>query len=369
MRVLIIHQEAEYFAGAEKMLAYFLDELAGQPHEITVAAVRQSRVPEIIPKGVQTIWLPANSRFSPLVLGRQTLRLHHSHKAQPFDVIHGWAVRNWELTSLAARLAGHPGVGTLHDHPQAPFLSPSRRRMMAWSARFGLKRIACVSDALRQECIRSQYPPDKLRVVHNGLPLLSGAVPHRPRSPFQLAFLGMFSERKGLRGLFEMLDLLAKQSTVPWEMNLAGDAQNEEGRVLVAELTAKYQASPWWPKIKWLGWVKSPRDFLASVDLLICPSSEFDPFPTVLLEAGQAGLATLAAGVGGVPEIVQDGMTGWVFEPRNWLQAARKLAEVLASPGLLQDAGRQAKKRVEQEFPIARMASDYLSLYANVVHS
>ena len=51
MRILIVHPEAEYFAGAETMLGYFLEGLAGLGHTITVAVVRESRVSDILPKG------------------------------------------------------------------------------------------------------------------------------------------------------------------------------------------------------------------------------------------------------------------------------------------------------------------------------
>jgi glycosyltransferase involved in cell wall biosynthesis len=240
---------------------------------------------------------------------------------------------------------------------------------MAWSAAWGLTGVACVSDALRQACLQAGYPAPKLRVVHNGLPPASVSRPERPPRPFRLGYLGVFAERKGLRGLFEILDQLAQQSSASWELSLAGQAQEAEGHALVREIQERWSGRPWWPQVEWRGWVKRPLEFLASLDLLICPSSEFDPFPTVLLEAGQAGTAVLGARVGGVGEIVEDGVTGWLFEPRQWGQAAEKLREVLATPALAAEAGRRARQRVGQEFGVSSMVSGYIDAYGNLLHS
>ena len=366
MRVLLIHQEAEYFAGAEKVLGYFLKGLVQTECEVTVAAVRQSRIPEILPAEIKACWLPENSRFSPRKFIDQCRVLARLAREQPFHVLHGWAARDWELTGCLGRLARRPTLGTLHDHPRAPFISPARQRLMRLAAALGLHRIACVSDAVKAACEQAHYNSKKLVVVHNGLPPRSENPRTKASESFQLGYLGQFSERKGLRGLFLLLDEFSRLTGRPWEMRLAGDAQEADGRRLVEELKANYAGKPWWPNIHWLGWVERPFDFLASLDLLICPSSEFDPFPTVLLEAGQAGVAVLGSRVGGVPEIVEDGVTGWLFEPAAWAEAARKLQSLSHSPTEVAEAGRRAKKRVEREFAMKRMVADYLKVYMDL---
>jgi glycosyltransferase involved in cell wall biosynthesis len=366
MRILFIHHESEYFAGAERMMGYFLEALAASGHDLTVAAVRESRTAEVIPTGVSTCWLPRNAPFSIRSFAGQVKAIRALHHTKPFDVIHGWAARDWELTAIASRLTGRTALGTLHDHPQAGFLSKARQRLMFWSARTGLRRIVCVSDAVRRACVRAGYAEPRLTVVHNGLPAVAEAPPARSEAAFRLGYLGLFAERKGLRGLFETLDQLSTKTSAPWELLLAGDAQEEQGRRLVQEIKDRFSNAVWWPRVQWCGWVKRPNDFLASLELLICPSSEFDPFPTVLLEAGRAGVAVLAARVGGVPEIVEDGRTGWLFEAQDWRQAAMKLKSVLETPEAARRAGQAAKKRVEEQFAIGRMLAGYLKIYTDL---
>jgi glycosyltransferase involved in cell wall biosynthesis len=108
-------------------------------------------------------------------------------------------------------------------------------------------------------------------------------------------------------------------------------------------------------------------DFLRTVDLLAVSSSEFDPFPTVLLEAGQSGIPALASRVGGVPEIVTDGQTGWVFEPGKAEQAAQILSRLIAAPEMLQSAGQAAHERGLREFSASKIVAEYRLLYSNIL--
>src|SRR5690242_5256921 len=104
MHILIVHHEAQYFAGAEKMLGYYLEGLTSSGHQVTVGAVRDSRVREVIPEGQPVCWLPSNARFSPLAFWRQARALQTRFRSAPFDLIHGWAARDWELAALTAKL-------------------------------------------------------------------------------------------------------------------------------------------------------------------------------------------------------------------------------------------------------------------------
>lgn len=368
MRFLIVHAETRYFGGAEKMLGYFMVELARRQVEVTVAAAAGSRLDELVPAGIDQLELAGNQPFSIRQLTRQTRQLLAAHGRRRYDLVHGWAARDWELTALFGRLARLPTVGTLHDHPQAPFHSSGRQRLMRWSARWGLNRVLVVSEAVRQACLAAGYPAGKLRVIHNGVPLASPGPALRSRGAFKLGFLGAFSERKGLRGLFQMLDCLAAKTPVSWELHLAGEPQDDAGVMMMSELKQKYQTQSWWPQVHWHGWVEQPQEFLKSLDLLICPSAEFDPFPTILLEAGQAGLPVVATRVGGVPEIIREGENGWLFDPGDWARGAGQIVALLQAPGRVFEAGQRAAQRLRAEFPIAKMVAQHLEVYSTLRH-
>ncbi|MDE3100329.1 MAG: glycosyltransferase family 4 protein [Verrucomicrobiota bacterium] len=444
MRVLIIHPENKYFAGAEKVLGYFLTELVRQDIQAAVAAVKGSRVADALPAKIMPLWIEDCPAFSPNALWRQAAALKKHRATFAFELVHGWAARDWELASLTGWRCGCPAIGTLHDHPEASFISGKRRRLMRWCARVGLKKIVCVSGAVQAACVSAGYPPAKLAVVHNGLPAheprsavvptagcggvsppaptpretprepagqdgratddaefmasmrdfkivetsheppahpvhsptpgaKEGGVPpgeeatERVRTPFRVGFLGTFSERKGLRDLFQIADTLAMETRDSWELHLAGGAQDENGKRLVAELCSLYETKNWWRRVRWHGWVESPQDFLKYLDLLIVASTEFDPFPTVLLEAGQVGVPVLATNVGGVPEVVVDGQTGWLFEPGNVNQAIQTISRIMGQADLKGQIGCQGAERIKSEFSAAKMVAEYRRIYSNLL--
>jgi glycosyltransferase involved in cell wall biosynthesis len=367
MRVLIIHPESQYFAGAETMLGYFLKELVRTDCKVAVAAVRGSRVAGLLPGETVPVWLEPCPAFSPVAVWRQAVTLKKFRAEFAFDVLHGWAARDWELAALAGWRCQRPAIGTLHDHPEASFISAKRQRLMRWCAGYGLKRITCVSEAVRTACADADYPPVKLLVVRNGLPSVDFLASSRVSGPFRIGFLGTFSDRKGLRVLFQIADALSADRVASWELHLAGDATDQTGKALLEDLRKTYGTRSWWSRVQWLGWVKSPQNFLRNVDLLAVPSSEFDPFPTVLLEAGQCGVPALASRVGGVPEIVADGQTGWLFEAGRVEQAAQILSRLMAAPESLQGAGQAARERVVREFSASKMVAEYRLLYSNLL--
>jgi len=367
MRILLIHNEAQYFAGAEKVLSYYLQGIQAGQCEFAVAAVRGSPVCEMMPEPVRRIWIPAKQQFS---IGKLCLQLRcilEGRRGFPFDLVHGWTARDWELASLVGCLARRPAIGTLHDHPRARFIFPRRQVLMRWCARYGLRKAVCVSQAVSDACVAAGYPARKLTVIHNGLPGLGDPIGHRDSPVRRLGFLGVFSERKGLKDLFLALDELARITSVPWQAIIAGTARDAAGETLVADIRHRFGQKPWWPQVQWRGWVDQPIEFLKTVDLLIVPSCEFDPFPTVLLEAGAAGLPVLAAKVGGVEEIVVPHQTGWVFESGNWRQAAALLSHVLADGDQLRLAGRAAFQRINAEFTVGKMVENYRRVYSTLV--
>jgi len=303
-----------------------------------------------------TLWQQARAVAS---LNRQT----------PFDILHGWAARDWELTGLAGALTRLPTVGTLHDHPQASFISSKRRLLMRWSVRWGLRRLICVSNAVREACLKAGYVSDKLVMIHNGIPTES-AITRLPCTGItRLGFLGAFSERKGLRGLFEIADYLDKLSPDSWELFLAGSVLDDAGERMLEEIRCQFGQRKWWSRVRWCGWVSNPLSFLQNIDLLICPSSDFEPFGLVLCEAGLASVPVVATTVGGIPEIVQHGRTGWLFESGEWMQAARLIAELHCRPTVLREAGECGRERVREEFSNKKMAVHYFKLYTKITRN
>src|SRR6185503_17419997 len=114
MRLLLIHPEAGYVAGAETMLLYYLEGLMSAHGEVAVAVAKEGTFAGCIPNRVEQIQITDNVAFSIAGLRRQIAVLTRQHRRKPFDIIHGWAARDWELAALLGHWVRRPTVGTLH---------------------------------------------------------------------------------------------------------------------------------------------------------------------------------------------------------------------------------------------------------------
>jgi glycosyltransferase involved in cell wall biosynthesis len=111
-------------------------------------------------------------------------------------------------------------------------------------------------------------------------------------------------------------------------------------------------------RVLFLGQLSEPAAILASADVLILPSRT-EGIPGVLIEAGFLGLPIVATAVGGVREIVDDGITGSLVPPGDELALTTALRKTLADPGAVDE---QARRHYLERFEISRVAASWDAL-------
>jgi glycosyltransferase involved in cell wall biosynthesis len=102
--------------------------------------------------------------------------------------------------------------------------------------------------------------------------------------------------------------------------------------------------------------------FLPFLDVSVL-SSHTEGLPNVVMEAMAARVPVVATAVGGTPEVVADGVTGWLVPPRNVAALATRIGELLADEGVRRRMGDAARRRIEDEFTFARVSEQYLELF------
>lgn len=118
--------------------------------------------------------------------------------------------------------------------------------------------------------------------------------------------------------------------------------------------------------IHFTGHVTNVAEYYRAMDLVVMPSLS-EGMPNVALEAMLFGKALVATRVGGIPEVVLDGVTGLIVEPRNSDQLALAMCSLLESPALLESHGRAGHQRVLDEFSPALRTQRILDLYQEVL--
>jgi glycosyltransferase involved in cell wall biosynthesis len=221
--------------------------------------------------------------------------------------------------------------------------------------------VMCASYFMRAQAMRVVDPTHwgKLHVVRCGVEI--GALPfvtreHAKQTP-RLVSVGRISPEKGYFGLLEALAALAQQGH-PFNLTVVGDGPAViPTRARVAKLGLD-------DRVLFTGALceKLALTQIANADVLVLPSL-MEGLPVVLMEAMALGKTVIASRLAGIPELVEDGVSGLLFTPSNWKELEARLKLVLTDRVLQKRLGRAGRKVVEDHFQISQAAEQLERLF------
>lgn len=297
---------------------------------------------------------------------------------------------------VAKKLHGIPHVVTAHSlEPLRPWKAEQLGggyRVSSWVERAAFEdadAVVAVSDGMRRDILRS-YPsidPARVSVVYNGIDLEDWRPNHDPDLVRSLGvdpdlpsivFVGRITRQKGLPYL------LRAARSLPDDVQLvlcagAPDTPEIMAEVsgLVAELAETRRGVVWIDR-------HLPRNeltaLLTSATCFVCPSV-YEPLGIVNLEAMACGAAVVGTATGGIPEVVDDGVTGVLvpidqaddgtgtpLDPDRFVaDLAAALTRVVSDPGRAREMGAAGRVRAEQHFAWAAIADETRALYERVL--
>jgi starch synthase len=209
--------------------------------------------------------------------------------------------------------------------------------------------------------------PERVVVIHNGVDAEAFARTerrealgrHRVRPPYVL-FVGRISEQKGI------FQLLEAARALPEGVQLVLCASSPDTPELLARLEAAVAGRP---AVRWINAmlpVAEVVELYSHAAVFACPSI-YEPFGLINLEAMACGTPVVASRVGGIPEVVVDGETGWLVEPGDPAALAEALRRALADPERARRMGEAGRRRVEAHFSWDRIAERTLEVYRQAI--
>src|SRR3954466_11367343 len=318
------------YGGTERVVAWLVDELVERGHDVTLFASGDSRTNAKL----HPVWPRA------LRLGRKgvdptaaaaMLMEAIAKVAKEFDVIH--AHIDWLPLPLLSRL-GVPFLTTMHgrldlpglpdvicNFPQAPFVSISANQ--------------------RKPLAEARW----LATVYHGLPVQSLDPSYQPGS--YLAFLGRLTADKGPEAAIR----IARAAGMP--LRIAAKLPRGERGYFKERLEPQIDGR----QVQLTGEVndKTKEQFLSGAAALLFPNDWPGPFGLVMIEAMACGTPVIAFRSGSVPEVIDNGVTGFIVEDEDDAVAAiRRLSELDRF---------KVRARFEERFSATRMADDYVRNY------
>lgn len=250
---------------------------------------------------------------------------------------------------LAARLRPGRSIVHVHEIPEGA-VRTVLRGLIRWSS------ANVVFNSRATERAYALPPRVVSRVVYNGI---AGPVEPNRRTydgtrPLRVLMLGRISRIKGQDVLVEALASLPEPVRRRIALRIVGSAFEDEARerALVTQIAAAGLSD----QVSLQPFVDDPAALYRWADVVTMPSQRPESLGRVAIEAMSYGVPPLVTAIGGLPEVVEDGKTGWIVEPGGPEPIAQALARLVTDPAGWRDFGRAARDRYEALFSEASAA-------------
>ncbi len=228
-----------------------------------------------------------------------------------------------------------------------------------------------ISNYFREKLLTLGAAPEKTIVHRMGVDCSRFAFQSRRRAdgePTRVISIARFVEKKGLEYAVEAVARVHSKSPGCVEYHIVGDGP------LRPEIKARVDRLGVRDQVVFHGWRTQDevKVLLDEMHLLLTPSvvasdGDTEGLPVVLMEGMAQGLPVLSTHHSGIPELVEDGVSGFLVEERNATQLAERLEHLVAHPDIWPRMGAQGRARVESEFDIETLNDRLAALFEELV--
>lgn len=209
--------------------------------------------------------------------------------------------------------------------------------------------------------LESLYGPlERVSVIRHGVrlsPIMDRITNQGTREPARILYVGRLSHEKGVGTLIEAANLL-ERGGLTFQLQIAGDGPLREALQTMVRRTNTTQVS-------FLGHRADVSSLMAQCDVVVIPSLR-ETLSLVALEALSSGRAVVASRTGGLPEIIENGVTGLLTPPGDAAALARALETILTDRELRERVARAGASQAAIAFTLNRMTEDTRRLYQRV---
>ena len=324
----------KYYGGTERVVSYLTEELVRQGHEVTLFASGDSATKARLVAGCQRS-LRLDKRCIDK-LAHQTVMLERVfQRATEFDIVHFHVDY---LHFPLSRRQPITNVTTLHGRLDIPDLVPLYQE-------FRDMRVISISNAQRAPLPSANWQA----TVYHGLPV--DLYRFRPEPGSYLAFVGRISPEKRVDRAIE----IAKRVQIPLKIAAKVDPVDRHYfKSTIKPLLCE-------PLVEFIGEIGEGEkdEFLGNAYALLLPIDWPEPFGLVMVEAIACGTPVIAYRDGAVPEVIEEGHTGFIVEElEDAVEAVRRIPEL---------SRKRCREAFEKRFTATRMAHDYVKVFERLI--
>lgn len=361
------------FGGAQKYVYDLATNLPESDFEIAVATGGTGTlIQKLSEKNIRVLPLSSLTRdvsaSSDLSAFFELLNIFRNEKP---DVVHLNSAKAGGVGALAARMARVPKIiFTAHGwafNEDRPLIQKTLIKLFSWITVLLAHKTIAVSEAVARD-MKYPFASRKISVIKNSvgaIDFLSRQEARKylskiskiniPDESFVFGTIAELHPSKGLEYSIESLVPIIEKNPYVYYFIL-GEGQDREK---LTSLITKYHLEK---RVELLGFVDNAPQYLRALDCFILPSIT-EGIGYVLLEAGLANLPVVATNVGGIPEVIENTVTGLLVPPRDPEAITEALDTILISPALRTDMSSALYKKVVHDFVLENMVSTTAELY------
>jgi glycosyltransferase involved in cell wall biosynthesis len=341
--------------GVERLWANLLPGIAerGIPVKLIAVNARGETYDHLEEVGIDVEFLDAGNGIA--ALGSLPHLIREVKRIAPAALV-SFNANAYALAALVGRITSTPSVVNWHQGVGMKWRGTSARACRA-AARLG-SGVICVSEKNFPDLAELGFAHDRIRVVRNGVPpanLNDPAAKPRSNDAIHVCLAARLAPEKRVDRFIEAIALAAER--VPGiTATVAGQGPlRDELEALRDKLGAP---------VEMIGLHPEPTELMLDSDI-VCLSSDFETAPVTLMEAAACGRPVVTTGVGGVSQMVADGVTGLIARELSAPAIADLLVELALDHGRRKQMGENARRRWESEFSLEAMVNGYLDLLLN----
>lgn len=313
-----------------------------------------------------------SSRNIPAVLKK----LAHRIKSEGYDIIHCHGSRGNLMGAMLGRICRLPVVTTVHSDPELDYMGRFfARQTFGRLNRWALHRIPYhigVSDSMTDLLIDRGIIKENFFSIYNGIRF--DPVPQSEDRLEYLRELGVQADADSvIVGIAARLNPVKDISTLirgfaaayrqcpRLKLVIAGDGEDRE----MLERLAKDLGVA--EQVSFVGWITGSMDrFYNALDINTLTSLS-ETFPYALTDGTRFHLATVATAVGGIPDLIDDGVNGFLFSPGDWQSLAKHLSALGCDDALRSRFGRLLNEKASAQFSIEATVKTQLDIYRRIL--
>ena len=278
-----------------------------------------------------------------------------------------WLKRKLQKVILNTNKLKNRLISSQNEGSNTPFLASPPDPLMVWGYKFrqeylreqlskNTDLIIAVSNSVKNIFVQNGIPENKIMVLHSGikaaekLEAFAEKNDVEPRNPLIFGFFGPVQPYKGVHILVEAFNKLSPGSA---RLLIFGTGPSSYYQRLMSKANSF---------VEFRGAFDDLSRMLSEFDVAVVPPIWQDNAPLVILEALSAKKPIIGANIGGIPDFVQDGINGFLFESRNSSELAKKMKRLIGSPDLVEIFKRNIKKQKTMKEHAKEMEEIYQNL-------